>query len=125
VTTVGSTFEGWNFRVGLFNGADLTIPCIRYWNGDQSPRAVVDEDSYLTIQSLGTDTWTTSVDYYIAGVYGIWYECPFSPNVNAGARFNYYFSGDGSVMYEAGITTGVHDIRQADAELSGNAKSVK
>ena len=125
VTTVDSAFEGWNFRVGLFNGADLTIPYIRYWNGDQSPRAVVDENSYLTIQSLGTDTWTTSVDYYIAGVYGIWYECPFSPNVNAGARFNYYFSGDGSVMYEAGITTGVHDIRQADAELSGNAKSVK
>ncbi len=119
--TAPSHVEGWSFRIGLFGGATLTVPYIRYWNGTAS-YAVVDTGSKLTIQSINTsDNWNATVNYYVAAAGGITYTCAFNPTVTANAIYNYNLKGAGSVVYERAVSSGSHVIKQADVTLSGNA----
>ena len=118
--TAPAHVEGWSFRIGLFGGATLTVPYIRYWNG--TAYAVVDTGSKLTIQSINTsDNWNATVNYYVAAAGGITYTCAFNPTVTANAIYNYNLKGAGSVVYELAVSRGSHVIKQADVTLSGNA----
>ncbi len=113
--------EGWSFRIGLFGGATLTVPYIRYWNG--TAFAVVDEGSKLTIKSINTDdNWNATVNYYVAAQGGITYECAFNPTTTAAAIYNYNLKGSGSVVYEQAVTSGSHVIKTADVTLTGTSQ---
>ncbi len=121
--TAPSHVEGWSFRIGLFGGAKLTVPYIRYWNG--TAYAVVDEGSKLTIKTINTqDNWNATVNYYVAAAGGVTYECAFNPTVTAAAIYNYNLKGAGSVVYENAVSSGSHVIKQADVTLSGTSEVV-
>ena len=116
--SLSASIEGWTFNIGLFDGAQLTVPTLTKWQGGCS--ACVGSGSKLTISALGSGNSGNNINFYVAAQDGIAYECAYGK----GGNFYYYFTGEGSVSYQA-LTGGSHAIKQADVTLSGNAKSVQ
>ena len=107
------TIEGWTLKLGIFNGASVTISSLTKWQGGCF--AKVDGTSSLTISALGSGTFANAVDFYVAAENGITYSCEYN---KLGATVNYYLAGQGSVSYQ-GLTAGTHVIKQADITLTG------
>lgn len=107
--------EGWRLRLGLFNGAKLTIPTLNKWQG--GCYVCVDATSQLTISKFGNRTFGDDINFYVAAPSGIVYGVDYAKSGN----YNYHFAGEGSVSYKS-LYGGSHTIRNADITLSGSAE---
>ena len=117
-TVTASSIEGWEFNIGLFEGANLTVTTLKKWQGGCSVR--VDKDSKLTISGLGSGTYNGANNFYVAASGGITYGCDYG---KAG-DFYYHFAGVGSVVYK-NLTGGNHTIKAADVTLEQPAEKVR
>ena len=108
--------EGWNFQMGIVNGAHVKIGQLDKLQGG-SKFARVDATSRLTIESWGSKADGGSIDFYVAAPSGIVINAAY----NRSTSVNYYFTGDGSVVYAGGITKATHLIKEVSYTLSGTS----
>ena len=133
-TTV-TTIEGWMPRVGAYNGAHIE------WNGGiskvQTANTVcwltADETSTITISSFGGGQLNGSTAYPLkltsANAGGITWNGDIEVSNSTYAHtlpFFYYLGGEGSVVYGGRIVSETpHEIKMADAAITGGEKEVK
>ena len=112
--------EGWNLRVGVFNGANVTIKNIKYWQGGGGNYAMVDGSSKLNVTGMSGNNWQHPISYYVAAPKGVTFTCALANNANntIDTAFNYYLTGEGSVSYQAITKKSTHTIKAADVQLS-------
>ena len=117
--------EGWNLRMGLYNGANITMNTFVKYQGDTTMWMSVDETSQLTIGGFGGGNITDNqvIKLSVAKTNGITWNVGLTSG-NANNTFEYYLKGLGSVSYQA-VSAANHKIKMADVTLSGNAKSVQ
>ena len=121
--TDGNCVNGWNLRMGLFNGTTNTISKLGKLQGGQSMWISVDATSQLIISAWGagnvdnaSNSGNAQMTFNVASADGIKFNCNFE---KSGARvdFHYYFTGAGSVDYKK-VNIGNHYIKRADVALS-------
>ena len=117
--------EGWNLRMGLYNGATVTMNNFVKYQGDTTMWMTVDEKSQLTVGGFGGGNITANqvIKLSVAKANGITWNANLTSG-NANNTFEYYLKGAGSVSYQA-ISAANHKIKMADVTLSGNEKSVQ
>lgn len=117
--------EGWNLRMGLYNGANVTMNTFVKYQGDTTMWMTVDETSQLTIGGFGGGNITANqaIKLSVAKANGITWNVNLTSG-NANNTFEYYLKGAGSVSYQA-VSAANHKIKMADVTLTGNAKSVQ
>ncbi len=117
--------EGWNLRMGLYNGATVTMNNFVKYQGDTTMWMTVDEKSQLTVGGFGGGNITANqvIKLSVAKANGIKWNANLTSG-NANNTFEYYLKGAGSVSYQA-ISAANHKIKMADVTLSGNEKSVQ
>ena len=117
--------EGWNLRMGLYNGATVTMNNFVKYQGDTTMWMTVDEKSQLTVGGFGGGNITDgqAIKLSVAKANGITWNVNLTSG-NANNTFEYYLKGAGSVSYQA-ISAANHKIKMADVTLSGNEKSVQ
>lgn len=126
-TFSGGTYdvEGWNLRIGVFNGVTVTIKNLKYWTGGLGNYAFVDATSKLKISGVSTANWNSQlVQYFVAAKDGIEYTCAVpanGTNTRLAPTIEYYLTGDGSVSYQAINKHSTHKICQADIQLSAES----
>ena len=116
--------EGWNFRIGIFNGANVSIAKLNKLQGGQRMFMSVDNTSKLTINdwgggsvNTGGDDNTMNLDYFVASSKGVTYTVDVTTPATAKGNMHYYFAGEGSVCYKSlGICN--HYIKRADVTLT-------
>ncbi len=112
--------EGWNLRLGLFNGVRVTVGSLTKVQGGSS-WFMVDDSSQLVIAGRGNGNNGDNVSFYVAAKDGITFKTDFKFNQNGANTVYYSLAGDGSVMYENGVTTGTHIINRVKLPV-GNPK---
>ena len=117
--------EGWNLRMGLYNGATVTMNNFVKYQGDTTMWMTVDEKSQLTVGGFGGGNITDGqvIKLSVAKANGITWNVGLTSG-NANNTFEYYLKGAGSVSYQA-VSAANHKIKMADVTLSGNEKSVQ
>ena len=117
--------EGWNLRMGLYNGATVTMNTFVKYQGDTTMWMTVDDKSQLTVGGFGGGNVTDGqvIKLSVAKANGITWNVGLT-SVNANNTFEYYLKGAGSVSYQA-VSAANHKIKMADVTLSGNEKSVQ
>jgi len=113
--------EGWNLRLGLFNGVRVTVGSLTKVQGGSS-WFMVDDSSQLVIAGRGNGNNGDNVSFYVAAKDGITFKTDFKFNQNGANTVYYSLAGDGSVMYENGVTTGTHIINRVKLPV-GNPQS--
>ena len=113
--------EGWNLRLGLFNGVRVTVGSLTKVQGGSS-WFMVDDSSRLVIAGRGNGNNGDNVSFYVAAKDGITFKTDFKFNQNGANTVYYSLAGDGSVMYENGVTTGTHIINRVKLPV-GNPQS--
>ena len=122
--------EGWDLRLGLYNGASLTVYNLQKWQGDTDMWVTVDETSQFTVGvfqggNLGGSTGGQTIKYSTVKASGIKWNVNLATDNWKNNTFEYYLSGEGIVSYQ-GISACSHKIKQADVTLSEDtAKSIK
>ena len=121
----GMSVEGWNLRMGLYNGATVTMNNFVKYQGDTTMWMTVDEKSQLTVGGFGGGNITANqvIKLSVAKANGITWNVDLTSG-NANNTFEYYLKGAGSVSYQA-VSAANHKIKMADVTLSGNEKSVQ
>lgn len=120
----GMSVEGWDLRMGLFNGATLTMNNLQKFQ-DGTMWVTVDESSKLTITANKNDKYEgDALNLYSAREAGIEWTCALSNAGGTGLPFNYYLAGHGTVAFTT-ITAAncSHTIKRADVTLSEVASS--
>lgn len=120
----GMSVEGWDLRMGLFNGATLTMNNLQKFQ-DGTMWVTVDESSKLTITANKNDKYEgDALNLYSARGAGIEWTCALSNAGGTGLPFNYYLAGHGTVAFTT-ITAAncSHTIKRADVTLSEVASS--
>ncbi len=120
----GMSVEGWDLRMGLFNGATLTMNNLQKFQ-DGTMWVTVDESSKLTITANKNDKYEgDALNLYSAREAGIEWTCALSNAGGTGLPFNYYLAGHGTVAFTT-ITAAncSHTIKHADVTLSEVASS--
>ena len=117
--------EGWNLRMGLYNGATVTMNSFVKYQGDTTMWMTVDEKSQLTVGGFGGGNITDNqvIKLSVAKTNGITWNVNLTSG-NANNTFEYYLKGAGSVSNQA-VSAANHKIKMADVTLSGNEKSVQ
>ena len=131
----GMRVEGWGLRMGLYNGARITLNNLRkLQNSGSAMWITVDSSSKFAIGSTGfkeSDSEArggaigesgVNINFYVASENGIDFQDSFDTISDQGATVNYYLTGAGSVKY-ATISAANHKIKQADVTLSNVAAS--
>ena len=120
--------EGWLLRMGLYDGAKVTVNNLKKIQSNASDMWItVDGSSKLTIAGYGDGHFGNSkvCKLSVAAENGIEWTDDFG--VSAGSTANntmeYYLAGPGSVAYQA-VSAGTHKIKMADVTLTGGAKAV-
>lgn len=113
--------EGWNLRLGLFNGVRVTVGSLTKVQGGSS-WFMVDDSSQLVIAGRGNGNNGGDLSFYVAAKDGITFKTDFKFNQNGANTVYYSLAGDGSVMYENGVTTGTHIINRVKLPV-GNPQS--
>lgn len=116
--------EGWNLRLGLFNGVRVTVGSltkVQIGPGGSS-WFMVDDSSQLVIAGRGNGNNRGELGFYVAAKDGITFKTDFKFNQNEANTVYYSLAGDGSVMYENGVTTGTHIINRVKLPV-GNPQS--
>ena len=121
----GMSVEGWNLRMGLYNGATVTMNNFVKYQGDTTMWMTVDEKSQLTVGGFGGGNITANqvIKLSVAKANGITWNANLTSG-NANNTFEYYLKGAGSVSYQT-VSAANHKIKMADVTLSGNEKSVQ
>ena len=121
----GMSVEGWNLRMGLYNGATVTMNTFVKYQGDTTMWMTVDEKSQLTVGGFGGGNITDGqvIKLSVAKANGITWNVNLTSG-NANNTFEYYLKGAGSVSYQT-VSAANHKIKMADVTLSGNEKSVQ
>ena len=121
-TLTSPTLEGWAIRLGLYNGAQVTVPTLNKIQAGTTMWFTVDATSKLTLSLPGTGHLgdNQNVNFYVAAPQGLVFDSNFATSGNDTDTFNYYLAGDGSVSFQ-GISAGTHKIKMADVTLSGSA----
>ncbi|MBQ8125277.1 MAG: hypothetical protein IJ173_05230 [Kiritimatiellae bacterium] len=115
--------EGWNLRLGLFNGVRVTVGSLTKVQSDSSGSwFMVDDSSQLVIAGRGNGNNGGNLSFYVAAKDGITFKTDFKFNQNGANTVYYSLAGDGSVMYENGVTTGTHIINRVKLPV-GNPQS--
>ena len=117
--------EGWNLRMGLYNGANITLQRLVKLQSGVATWFTVDESSTLTIAGMDNNKLEGSnpLCLYSARANGItWTPALSNSAIGTGVQMPiyYYLAGDGTVAFNGGITlTSAQVIKQADVTLSG------
>ena len=121
-TLTSPTLEGWAIRLGVYNGAKVTVPTLNKIQAGTTMWFTVDATSKLTLSPLGTGHLgdNQNVNFYVAAQDGLVFNSNFATTGNDTDTFNYYLAGSGSVSFQ-GISAGTHKIKMADVTLSGSA----
>ena len=114
--------EGWNLRMGLYNGASVKMNTVVKYQGDTTMWITVDETSQLTFGgcSGGNITANQAIKLSVAKANGIAWNADLSSG-NANNTFEYYLKGAGSVSYQA-VSAANHKIKMADVALTGTSQ---
>ena len=114
--------EGWNLRMGLYNGANVTMNTFVKYQGGTTMWMTVDESSQLTIGGFGGGNITANqaIKLSVAKANGITWSVNLTSG-NANNTFEYYLKGAGSVSYQA-VSAANHKIKMADVSLSGTSQ---
>ena len=122
----GMSVEGWNLRMGLYNGANVRLNTFVKWQGDTTMWVTVDDTSKFTVGGFGKGNIANNqvVKCSTTRQNGIEWLVNLESTGNANNTFEYYLKGAGSVSYQA-VSAANHKIRMADVTLSGGAKSVQ
>ena len=115
--------EGWNLRLGLFNGVRVTVGSLTKVQSDSSGSwFMVDDSSQLVIAGRGSGNNGGNLSLYVAAKDGVNFQTDFKFNKNLVNSIYYSLSGDGSVKYDVGVTTGTHIINRVKLPV-GNPQS--
>ena len=119
----GISIEGWNLRMGLYNGANVRMNTFVKWQGDTTMWATVDGTSKLTIGGFGKGNISANqvIKLSSACANGIEWLVNLESEGTANNTFEYYLVGAGSVSYQ-GVTACDHKIKMADVTLSGSSE---
>ena len=114
----GMSVEGWDLRMGLYNGASVQMNNLQKLQGDTTMWMTVDETSQLTVGgfSNGNIVDNQVINLYVAKTDGIKWNVNLASG-NANNTFEYYLKGNGSVSYQA-VSAANHKIKQADITLA-------
>ena len=108
-SAAAGTLEGWTLRVGVFNGASVSIETVRKLQG--GCWFMVDATSKLTLgRNSRAGTNGDNVDFYIAAAEGLVFTSDF--DFTGCAAVNYSLSGEGSVVFRSGATKGSHTLKR-------------
>lgn len=118
--------EGWNLRMGLYNGATVRLNNFRKLQGDTDMWMTVDATSSLTIGAFagGNISDNKAIKLYVARANGITWAANLASSGTANNTFEYYLKDVGSVSYQA-VSAANHKIKRADFTISGGSKSVQ
>ena len=118
--------EGWNLRLGLYNGANVRLNNFVKWQGDTDMWVTVDGTSKFTVGAFGKGNIADGkvIKCSTTRANGIEWLVNLESTGTANNTFEYYLAGEGSVSYQD-VTAANHKIKQADVALSGNEKSVQ
>lgn len=118
--------EGWNLRLGLYNGANVCLNNFVKWQGDTNMWVTVDGTSKFTVGAFGKGNIADGkvIKCSTTRANGIEWLVNLESTGTANNTFEYYLAGEGSVSYQE-VTAANHKIKQADVALSGNEKSVQ
>ena len=123
--------EGWNLRMGLYNGARVTLNNLQKLQGGVGMWITVDSSSHCTIEAMANKKLANAnpLCLYSANESGIAWTQELSSSGNGSGDtampFHYYLAGNGTVAYNGGIAAaagGAHVIKQADVTLSGTSQ---
>ena len=122
-TLTAPTLEGWAIRLGLYNGAQVTVPTLNKIQASTTMWFTVDATSKLTLSLPGTGHLgdNQNVNFYVAAPQGLVFNSDFATSQNDTDTFNYYLAGSGSVSFQ-GISAGTHKIKMADVTLTGTSQ---
>ena len=122
-TLTAPTLEGWAIRLGLYNGAQVTVPTLNKIQASTTMWFMVDATSKLTLSLPGTGHLgdNQNVNFYVAAPQGLVFNSDFATSQNDTDTFNYYLAGRGSVSFQ-GISAGTHKIKMADVTLTGTSQ---
>lgn len=121
--------EGWNLRMGLYNGANITLNNLQKLQSDEATWFTVDETSQLIIATMASDKLEGSdpLSLYSAREGGItWTPAISNSAIGTGTQkpIHYYLAGKGTVAYSGGISLSSDQvIKCADVTLSETADS--
>lgn len=131
-TSASTAIDGWQLRVGAYNGATVTWSSgiAKIQASNTGCWLTADENSSITIASFGnnqlegSDTYPFKLSSAKAG--GITWSVGLTGASNTSLPFWYYLKGLGTVVYGGNITVAnAQVIKQADASLSGGSKLVE
>ena len=119
-----TAIEGWNLRVGAYNGAAVTWKSLSKIQGDTNMWLTVDATSSIAIDGWGGGNLGQNgknLNYYVAAQNGVTWGVDLASGTDQGLTMNYYLKGTGSVSYKTlGIAS--HVIKAADVTLSGTSR---
>ena len=118
--------EGWNLRLGLYNGANVRLNTFPKWQGDTDMWVTVDGTSKFTVGGFGGGNLADNkiIKCSTSRENGIEWLVNLESTGTANNTFEYYLAGSGSVSYQA-VSAANHKIKMADVTLSGGEKSVQ
>ena len=119
----GMSVEGWELKLGLYNGASVRLNNFVKWQGNSTMWVTVDETSKFTVGAFSGGNLSNGqvVKCSSARSNGIEWLVDFASSGTANNTFEYYLKGDGSVSYQA-VSACVHKIKMADVTLSGTSR---
>ena len=119
--------EGWNLRLGLYNGANVRLNSFVKWQGGTTMWVTVDDTSKFTVGAFGKGNIADNqvLKCSTTRENGIEWLVNLESTGNANNTFEYYLAGAGSVSYQS-VSAANHKIKMADVTVSGKkAKSLK
>ena len=125
VINAGMAVDGWTLRMGLYNGAYVSMNNLQKFQGG-TMWVTVDETSKVRINNVNDKYEGDALNLYSAREAGIEWTCALSGAQGTGLPFNYYLKGNGSVAFTT-ITAAncSHTIKQADVTLHGTTATGK
>lgn len=114
VSLTSVKMEGWQIKLGLYNGANVTVTELDkiQCNSGDNMFIAVDGTSKLTVKSP-TNSKANVLNLYVAAEAGITWTSAFS----SANTLNYFLKGEGSVAYAAGVGAGTHTIKRFDLTI--------
>ena len=115
-------------RLGLYNGVRVTIGSlvkVQCGGGVTNSVFMVDDSSQLVVAGRGNGNNGGDLNIYVAAKDGITFKTDFKFNKDGSNTLNYYLAGEGSVKYEAGVTTGTHNIKRVKLPVGSPQSKLK
>ena len=114
--TCEELMEGWETRIAVYGGVHVssTQGFTKLQGGVGNKWFFVDKDSKLTINHTRAGQTNNDLELHTAAPDGI----EWTGNWSASPTVKYFFEGEGSVAYKAGLTVGTHQIHKFDLKLN-------